>query len=323
MLAGVKRRGAFSMIEVMMALVIVLLLVSLSVVHYESMTDEAQEHAARGELDVLRNEIRRLQLERRAEYALELPPRDDQGRDRRDPWAQLYRVDPAKHIVYSIGPDGRDDRGEGDDLSLKFDAYASIELKPPTGFKVAEHAGDWVRLTWNAVQYQGGVKGYNVFRRASAAATEFTTPPQNAELVPATETPEFRDEGLAPGEVYYYALEVVANDGTSVRAPAPLGFQIALEGPPRLSIAPARGSVDPDRNVTFNISAAGAGAPLSGMAFDGQTWAVDAVEKTVTANRRWRVPGTYTLSGEATDAKGRKTSMEVQVEVRAPPAGRD
>ncbi len=36
--------------------------------------------------------------------------------DRIDAWGRPLQVDPGKAIVYSLGPDGLDQRGEGDDL---------------------------------------------------------------------------------------------------------------------------------------------------------------------------------------------------------------
>lgn len=309
------------MVEVMMAMTIVLLLVTIGLVQYGGMNAEAQEHAARADLDVLRGEIRRSQLERRADYDLTVPPRDSAGKDLADPWGHPYVVAPARHRVYSIGQNGRDEGGEGDDVALGYDAYASLELKPPAGFRVAEHGADWLKLVWSPVSYEGGVEGYHIHRRSSVGESEPSTAPINPEIIPRGDAPEWRDVGLEAGQVYYYALEVVAKDGQRARTRSMLGFQIPLEGPPRLAISPGpRVTTDLERNVAFTVTAGGAGAPLSRLTFDRESFDLDAVEKTVTVSRRWAVPGTFTLAAEVVDARGRKTAMDVTVEVRPPPA---
>lgn len=304
------------MVEIMIAMGIMVLLATLTVSIFGEFQAEALEKAAQSELDAIRSDIHRYQMERRTDYTLKTAPLGANSQDRRDPWQMPYRVDPALRIVYSVGPDGKDDRGDGDDIRLPFDGYQFSELHAPTGFRAAEHGVDWVDLSWAPVRYQGGVSGYNVFRRESVASTEFTTVPQNPALLPDSPEPRFRDAGLSPGLVYYYALEVVAKDGTRITAPAPLGFQIPLTAPPRLVVSPTQQVLAVDQTGSFTLQATGYGASLRTITFDGQAFDVSGGSKTLVMTRKFSQPGTQRLVAEAFDVDGRKAQVEAVVEVR-------
>lgn len=300
-----------------MALGILALLLSVTVTYYTDMQADALGRATVAELDAIKNDIHRYQLERRSEYQARLPPPGAGSRDRRDAWSRAFRVDPVRRLIYSVGPDGHDDLAAGDDISMTYDAYAFSELHPPPGFRVAEHGADWVELAWQPVKYQGGVAGYNVYRRESVSSSEFTTVPQNrAGLVPDASEPKYRDEGLEAGRVYYYALEAVALDGTRVSAPAPLGFQIPLAAPPRLVVTPAQITVGPDQATQFTLVATGYGSPIRQVRFDGETFEVNAGTRTILVTRTWAQAGSWRLQAEAFDADGRRAQVEVRVEVR-------
>lgn len=312
----VTRRSGFSMVEIMMAMGVLTLLLTVAVTHYSDMQADAQQKACLSELDAVKNDIQRYQLERRAEYTARTPPPAENLQDRRDPWFAAFRVDPARHLIWSIGPDGKDDQGGGDDVTTSYDAYAFAELHPPQGFRAIDQGPSWVELGWQPVKFQGGVQGYNVFRRESVAASDFSTRPINDALLPDSSEPKYRDEGLEPGKVYYYALEVVGRDGTRVTAPAPLGFQIPLTAPPRLTVTPAVVAVAPNQVVQFTIVAAGYGAPVRQIKFDGKTYDCDNSSKTLVISRSWNLPGTERLSAEAFDADNRRAVVDVQVTVK-------
>lgn len=303
-----------------MAMAIVIILVSLTVTQYDSMSATAQEQTARSDLDTLRTEIMRHQMERRAAYTVTAPPRDKEGHERHDPWGQPYRVDPVTHQVYSFGPDGTDQRGEGDDVALRFDAYEALELRPPAGVKVREFGTDWAELAWSPVGYKGGVLGYQVFRRESSSHSDVTTTPLNPELIPPSEDPKFRDEGLESGKVYYYAVEVQAKDGTRMRSTGVTGFTIPMEASPRISVSPSSVTVQTNHTQSFTVSAAGFGSPLTSIRFDGDSYNVAEGEKTLVVTRKWAIKGVYTLTAEARDERNRQSSVTIQVEVKDPAA---
>ena len=214
------------MVEIVLALGILTLLVTITLTYYSDMQVTAQHQAAQSELDAIKNDIHRQQLERRTAYTSRIPPPGRDMQDHRDPWGQAFIVDPEKHVIYSIGPNGQDDHGTGDDITMAFDAYAFNELAPPAGFRAAEHGVDWVQLAWNPVTYAPGVAGYNVYRRESEAASAFTTVPLNAYPIPDSLTPNYRDETISAGRVYYYSLEVLTRDGQRTSVHSPLGFTI-------------------------------------------------------------------------------------------------
>lgn len=299
-----------------MALGIFAMLITLAVTQYGEMQADALHKTAVSELEAIKNDIHRYQLERRSEFMSRTPPPGENMQDRRDPWFSPYHVDPARHLIWSAGQDGKDDAGGGDDVFTSYEAYAFSELHPPQSFRVAQSGPDWAELTWQPVSYKAGVDGYNVYRRESVSASEFTTVPQNPALLPETPEPKFRDEGLTPGKVYYYALEVVAHDGTRVTAPAPVGFQIPLAAPPRLTVTPAQVTVEAGQSVQFTIVAAGYGSPIRQIRFAGQTYEVNAGEKTLTVSRSWSRPGAERLSAEAYDADSRRAVVDVLVEVK-------
>lgn len=300
-----------------MALGILTLLMAVTVTCYTDMQADALHRAALSELDAIRTDIHRYQLERHTDYPLAVPPAGADAQDRRDPWFRPFRLDPARHLVYSMGPDGKDDRGAGDDVTMTYEAHAATELRPPQGLRVAEHGADWVELRWRAVTYKPGISGYNVFRRESVGSSDFTTVPCNAPaLLPDSPEPKYRDEGLSAGKVYYYALEVVGQDGTHIIAPAPLGFQIPLTAPPRLSVTPAQVTVSPNQATQFTVVATGYGSPVRQVKFDGETFEVNAGSRTVVVSRAFGQTGTQKLLAEAFDADGRKAQVDVLVEVR-------
>src|ERR1051325_7881653 len=100
------RRSGFSMVEVMMSMGILTLLITLTVAYYGDMRSDTQVHAARAELDQIRNEIQRYQMEHRSDYPLGTIPQDGEGQQRKDPWGQPYLIDPARHLLWSCGPNG-------------------------------------------------------------------------------------------------------------------------------------------------------------------------------------------------------------------------
>ena len=304
------------MVEIMMSLGVLALLMSVAVTQYGAMQQEALHKAALAELDAIKNDIQRYQLERRCDYPARTPPPGENLQDRRDPWFAPFHVDPARHLIYSCGPDGHDDQGQGDDVATSYDAYAFAELHPALGFRVADHGSDWVELTWQPVRYQPGIQGYNVYRRESAGASDFTTVPLNPALIPDSSEPKYRDEGVQPAKVYYYALEVIARDNTRATSPSPVGFQIPQAAPPRLTVTPSNLTISAGQTAQFTIIASAYGSPLRQLKFDGQTFDVDAGEKTLVLSHTFTTAGPQRLTAEAYDADNRRSAVDVAIEVK-------
>lgn len=95
---------------------ILLLLAAVARLHLAE-REEAARVAATGE--VLDEVMRRIQGDARDQRHRTTPPGGIELvviSDLADGWGRTLRVDPTKQIVYSLGADGLDQAGEGDDL---------------------------------------------------------------------------------------------------------------------------------------------------------------------------------------------------------------
>ena len=305
------------MVEIMMAMGILLLMLTLTVTYYGDMQADAQRDAAKAELDAIKGDIHRYQLEKRCDYPLRTPPaaQSQEGPERTDPWGVAYRVDPDRHVIWSCGPNGRDENGAGDDVVMTYEDFGADALKPPSGVHVSSFGPGWAEISWNRVKYKSGVAGYNVYRRESVSASAFTTVPQNAVVIPDSDSPHWHDEGLAVGLVYYYSVEVVTADGARLPARTPLGFQIPIAGPPQVSVTPANVSAAVGQTVSFAITASGVGSAIKSITFDSTIFEVNDGTRTVMATRTFNTPGPSTLTATAVDAAGRAARYDVPVQV--------
>lgn len=215
------------MVEVILALGVVMLVAGIGIAYFRDLSEAARRQAALADLDVLRGEVHRWQVERRSAYGARVPPVPADGKAHVDPWGNPYRILLARRLVYSVGSDGVDETGSGDDVGLTYDPLAgATQVQPPIGFRVADSGPDHVRLAWNPARDPSRVLGYNVYRRESIAQSTYSTVPLNPVPMRHAESPSFTDTTVVPGQVYYYALEVVGSDGTAARASGQVGFQL-------------------------------------------------------------------------------------------------
>ncbi|MBI2943437.1 MAG: hypothetical protein HYY25_04485 [Candidatus Wallbacteria bacterium] len=126
-----RRWVAFSFVEVILGLVILALLVSITISFYEEDASRAREDSSRARLATFSEAIKRWELEHRREYPhTSLGPLVGKYIDHvgTDPWGSSFAVDPARGYVYSFGPNGSDERGDGDDARYPFRTPTTVTI---------------------------------------------------------------------------------------------------------------------------------------------------------------------------------------------------
>jgi general secretion pathway protein G len=131
-----KRRGGFTLMEVLLVLVILVILGSMAGVFIRGAQKKARIDAARSQIGAFENAIKMFELNVQSYpataqglAALREPMGDVPGwsgpyLDREvpvDPWGNPYQyelVDPDNYVVWSWGPDGID--GSDDDISSEY-----------------------------------------------------------------------------------------------------------------------------------------------------------------------------------------------------------
>ncbi|MBI4869315.1 MAG: hypothetical protein HY816_20440 [Candidatus Wallbacteria bacterium] len=126
-----RRWVAFSFVEVILGLVILALLISITISFYEEDASRAREDSSRARLATFSEAIKRWELEHRREYPhSSLGPLVGKYIDHvgTDPWGSSFAVDPARGYVYSFGPNGSDERGDGDDARYPFRTPTTVTI---------------------------------------------------------------------------------------------------------------------------------------------------------------------------------------------------
>ncbi|MBI3890990.1 MAG: hypothetical protein HY303_05620 [Candidatus Wallbacteria bacterium] len=104
-------------------MVILSLLVGITISFYEEDATRAREDSARARLATFADSIKRWELEHRRTYPYDsLGPLVGKYIDNvgTDPWGGAFSVDTSRGYVYSWGPNGQDDKGNGDDVRYPF-----------------------------------------------------------------------------------------------------------------------------------------------------------------------------------------------------------
>jgi len=133
-----RRRRGFTLIEVLMVLVILVIIMSLAVGSYTSAQKKAQINAAKAQIGLFETPLETYHLDMNAYpssnqglEALRSPPSDVQNSEKwggpylnkpipLDPWGHSYqyvspgKYNPDSYDVWSVGPDGVD--GTNDDI---------------------------------------------------------------------------------------------------------------------------------------------------------------------------------------------------------------
>lgn len=178
----VVQRG-FSIVEIVIGMTIMSVLVGVTVSTYSDSAQRAREQIALDEARSISSAIQRWQLENQRPYpfdnVLPLVPRFLK-RVGQDPWGSQYGINPANRVVYSFGPDGLDDQGEGDDVGFFFDTSGDVAPGPPQNLVVVRQGSD-IRVTFqeptreaDGSELGGDLATYRVYIR-SATSTQVLT----------------------------------------------------------------------------------------------------------------------------------------------------
>lgn len=120
---------AFTLIEIMLVVGIITVLMGSAIFMLTGNLEFAKEQRARGDLQAITTQVRMYEMKTGGVQLTEtegLKSLVGKGRGfeqmPKDPWGQEYRykvdsASPKGFRVYSMGPDRKDDRGGGDDIS--------------------------------------------------------------------------------------------------------------------------------------------------------------------------------------------------------------
>lgn len=213
----------FTLVEVVIGLTIMSLMVLVSVSLYQTSADKVREDAARDKLQTIGNGIQRWQLENNRTYPYSaLDPILSKYIDNLevDAWGVPFKVIPDKGIVYSFGPNGKDDATVGDDIAFRYGVVLTSPPQPPSRL-VCRPRGTSVDLTWilpikdvSGAPLTTGVGTWatEIFRSEVAGVTS-TTSVRVKELSFPTRawTDDNKGSGLLPKTSYYYQARVSRN----------------------------------------------------------------------------------------------------------------
>lgn len=112
-----------TLLELLIALFLIGLLVAGAVPYVQELVEDSRKGKARADLDQIRQAVTKhnFQAETSIDRLEEIEGRTlGNVRDLRDPWGNPYRIATSELLVYSCGPNRRDERGRGDDLWKRY-----------------------------------------------------------------------------------------------------------------------------------------------------------------------------------------------------------
>jgi len=287
------------MIELVITLGVVALLASVAITQYSSYADQGRRTSVRQDLDTIRTAIAIEQTTTRRPYLRKLPPphllksrRAGAGESTFvDPFGNPYTVDPQQCIVYSWGQNCEDEQGEGDDIALDYETVGTSAHFPAPKNLRALAGGPPVVLTWTAVVWPQGIKGYLVERR-NQGQTDWQT--LSLDPVAPEEFPRYSDPAPSTnGPALYRVKTVQKTTGNTSPPSSQVGWVQTQSAAPTLEISPTDPSASPGEPIRFEISARSFGAALTTLKFGPEEFPLDGstanLQLTRTYNHNTRV----------------------------------
>jgi competence protein ComGC len=207
------RTVAFSVIEVVLGLFIISTIVAISVANYSTQAEKIRQDTASSQLQTYGNAIARWQMENnRTTYPFnDLEPLRGKYLDNigTDPWGSALKVSPGN--IYSLGPNGRDEGGTGDDMRFQYGVVLQSPPQAPSRL-TCRLQGTSVKLSWSPplrnvdgteLTTKVGTWSTEVFR--SLTDGNYTTKPLKTVAFPER---SLDDSGLTPQTSYYYTTRV-------------------------------------------------------------------------------------------------------------------
>lgn len=240
----VRGAGAFSFVEVILAVTILTMLVGISVTTYSDSVAQSRRDLALQKLQHLGDAIQRWEMEKngRYPYASLRPLEGEYLRNlEADPWGSEFAIDLDGGIVYSYGPNAEDDHGGGDDIRLSFDTDRDPPPGAPSDFRAVRADVD-IRLTWvdplvnaDGSPINGDLSHYNLYMRRSRDASFILT--SAAVPTPGAQPCVFLASTVgAVGETVYFMIRPVDTAGHEGPPSNTAGLFIVAETKPVINV---------------------------------------------------------------------------------------
>lgn len=167
----------FSIVEIVIGMAIMATLLGVTINTYQDSVSRARREVALSDAKAIANSVQRWQLDNNRPYPFDsvLPLVPQYIRNvKNDPWSGSFQIDSVRKVVYSFGPNGVDDQGQGDDIPYFFDTRADVPPGPPENVTVRLDGAD-VRVSWRppsrnsdgSLAVAGDVADYTVFIRSA------------------------------------------------------------------------------------------------------------------------------------------------------------
>ena len=196
-------KNGFTLIEVVITVGILALLAGISVVFYGEYASTSKESTTIQNLDTLRRTIEM------SEATTRIPCKSGSvdklhhlhfSGNSYDPWGNTYCVSRENKLVYSFGPDQSDNKGDGDDISIKYNGIEGNPTADPPLNLIAKGKPKAIKLIWTPPARNNGLEFYKIEKRLDGK-TEWTI--LTKELLPASETTSWTDTSSELSMVYY------------------------------------------------------------------------------------------------------------------------
>lgn len=216
-----KQLRAFSVVELIVAMVIVLLLVSITITWYQGPAQEAKVGMARVEAVKIAGMIAARQMETRRPYEVSSLPQSYRGRGE-DPWGNPWRIAPAERTVSSPGPDGSFESAADDVVATWEDWSGPAQVSLPSPVATLTGGGS-AQIEWGALQ---GLRELAILKTGAAGIER---------LALTTDAVAFADTGLTARQSYSYQIEAIDLSGRRLISP-PTGVFLTDASPPSLEV---------------------------------------------------------------------------------------
>ena len=211
------------MVEVVITVGIIAILAGISVVAYGEYASSSKESTTLQNLDTLRRTIEvyeaRTRQPCRSGSVDKLRHLNFSG-DSIDPWGNTYHVNRGNKVVYSFGPNQSDDKGDGDDVALKYNGIEGNPTADPPLNLTAKGKSKAIQLTWTPPARSEGLEFYKIERRFDGKSEGSIV---TEELLPASKSTSWEDTSSESSMIYYRVIAIYS-EGIESRPSALAGW---------------------------------------------------------------------------------------------------
>ncbi len=297
-----RGRAGFSIIEVVISLVIILLLITVTISWFRQPAADAAIALTRVELEKIATMIETVQLERRAAYRSASLPPNYRGSGE-DSWNMAFQIDPETRSVRSAGPDRHLDlSGHSDDISVQWEewkeTFRPVQLPPPR----PELSGSGtVLIRWDPVE---DMKNLELHIASEGSSRSLSLPPDQTSW----------ELALPPRLTHTFRLETIDGQGLR-RSSSGVPFFLPAASPPTLSVAIDRPRAPLGSRVRISIRALSHGSELAQLTVGEKQFALKGASRTIAVEEVLQTRGTRTIPITLTDVSGQVVTRDVTVVV--------